>query len=114
MLYVASCERKCTRTKIHSSLTAPPLPPPPPPVFSQVITIAHRLDTIIDSDRVLVLDAGRVAAFASPEELLNDEDGIFAHLCRQSGASSYDQLRAAAARHSSDKKEAEGRGNVVE
>ena len=64
-----------------------------------VMTIAHRLDTIIDSDRILVMDAGRVAEFDSPAALLRDENSIFASLCRQSGAGSFAVLRAAAERH---------------
>lgn len=63
-----------------------------------VITIAHRLDTIIDSDRILVLDSGRVAEFASPHELLNRPGSIFGELCRQTGAQ-YDVLRKAAEVH---------------
>lgn len=63
-----------------------------------MITIAHRLDTIIDSDRILVLDAGRVAEFASPHELLAKPGSIFGELCRQTGAQ-YEVLRAAAERH---------------
>ena len=63
------------------------------------MTIAHRLDTIIDSDRILVMDAGRVAEFASPAELLRDESTIFASLCRQAGASNFAGLKAAADRH---------------
>ncbi|CAI2355592.1 unnamed protein product [Caenorhabditis sp. 36 PRJEB53466] len=42
-----------------------------------VLTIAHRLNTVMDSDRLLVLDKGRVAEFDSPKNLLSNPDGIF-------------------------------------
>ena len=43
------------------------------------LTIAHRIDTIVDSDFILVLDQGTVAEFAPPAELLA-QDSIFASL----------------------------------
>ncbi|CAE6506129.1 unnamed protein product [Rhizoctonia solani] len=42
-----------------------------------VITIAHRLKTIIDYDRVLVLNHGQVAEFDTPSRLMRKEGGIF-------------------------------------
>ena len=43
------------------------------------LTIAHRIDTILDSDLILVLDQGTVAEFAPPVELLA-RDSVFASL----------------------------------
>ncbi|KAL7521737.1 hypothetical protein ACHAWX_006416 [Stephanocyclus meneghinianus] len=42
-----------------------------------ILTIAHRLNTIMDSDRVLVLDDGRVIEFDSPSALLAKREGVF-------------------------------------
>ena len=42
-----------------------------------VLTVAHRINTILDSDRVLVMQAGQVAEFAKPQDLLNNKDSIF-------------------------------------
>lgn len=44
---------------------------------STIITIAHRLATIIDYDKVLVMDQGKIAEYASPAELLRDEISKF-------------------------------------
>ncbi|KAJ7786610.1 pleiotropic drug resistance ABC transporter [Mycena metata] len=49
-----------------------------------VITIAHRLKTIIDYDRVLVLDDGELVEFGSPRTLLQKTGGIFREMCRKS------------------------------
>ncbi|CRG85577.1 hypothetical protein PISL3812_02624 [Talaromyces islandicus] len=55
-------------------------------VGTTVITVAHRLLTIADYDKVVVLDAGCVAEQGSVQELLDrDDDGIFRRLCVQSG-----------------------------
>jgi ABC-type multidrug transport system fused ATPase/permease subunit len=50
-----------------------------------VITIAHRLQTIVDYDKVLVLDHGEVKQFGHPWELINDEEGQFHSMCEMSG-----------------------------
>ena len=62
-----------------------------------ILTIAHRLNTIIDSDRVLVMDAGLVAETGSPHELLSRADGAFAGLVRELGPSAASALVARAA-----------------
>lgn len=50
-----------------------------------ILTIAHRLNTIMDSDKIVVLDQGRVAEFASPTELLADSNSLFYALCKRGG-----------------------------
>lgn len=50
-----------------------------------ILTIAHRLQTIIDYDRVLVLDRGEVKEYADPWELIRKEDGLFRAMCETSG-----------------------------
>ena len=62
-----------------------------------LIVIAHRLNTIIDADVVLVLDSGRLVEQGSPHELLEKEGSVFAGMCRETGEASERFLRAAAA-----------------
>ena len=50
-----------------------------------VLTIAHRLHTIIDSSRVLVLDQGAVAEFDTPANLLADRSSKFYSLAKDAG-----------------------------
>jgi ABC-type multidrug transport system fused ATPase/permease subunit len=54
---------------------------------STIITIAHRLQTIVDYDKVLVLDKGRVVEYGHPHELLKKEgkDAVFKGMCEMSG-----------------------------
>ncbi|XP_038157102.1 multidrug resistance-associated protein 4-like isoform X2 [Cyprinodon tularosa] len=50
-----------------------------------VLTIAHRLNTIIDCDRILVLDAGRIQDYDEPYILLQNQDGLFYQMLQQTG-----------------------------
>ncbi|XP_010145575.1 PREDICTED: canalicular multispecific organic anion transporter 1 [Eurypyga helias] len=52
-----------------------------------VLTIAHRLHTIMDSNRVMVLQAGRIVEYDSPEELLKKQ-GIFFMMAKDAGITS--------------------------
>ena len=54
---------------------------------STVLTIAHRLQTIIDSDWVMVMDKGIVAEAGNPNELIKIENGMFAKLVQEAGRS---------------------------
>lgn len=50
-----------------------------------ILTIAHRLNTIMDSDKVLVLDAGIVAEYDSPANLLSNRHTIFYGMAKDAG-----------------------------
>ncbi|KAG0700067.1 ABC protein [Suillus ampliporus] len=52
-----------------------------------LLCIAHRLQTIISYDRILVLDAGLVAEFDTPSSLFKVEGGIFRGMCDRSNIS---------------------------
>ncbi|KAM7275095.1 hypothetical protein ACFE04_016961 [Oxalis oulophora] len=48
-----------------------------------VVTIAHRIHTVIDSDLALVLSDGRIAEFDAPGKLLEREDSFFSKLIKE-------------------------------
>uniref|UniRef100_A0A7S2SS28 ATP-dependent transporter ycf16 n=1 Tax=Rhizochromulina marina TaxID=1034831 RepID=A0A7S2SS28_9STRA len=60
-----------------------------------VITVAHRLGTIVFYDKIMVLKAGEIAEYDSPIELLRQgEESEFYHMCRKTG--DMESLRAEA------------------
>ncbi|KAF9148512.1 Multidrug resistance-associated protein 1 [Linnemannia schmuckeri] len=50
-----------------------------------ILTIAHRIKTVMDSDRILVLEMGRVEEFDRPSVLLQKEESLFYRLAKQAG-----------------------------
>ena len=54
--------------------------------------MAHRLHTVMDCDRIMVLDAGQILEFAEPHELLKNEFGALRKLVDQTGTSTAKDL----------------------
>lgn len=48
-----------------------------------VVSIAHRIPTVMDADKVLVMDAGKVKEFDTPQNLLGDPNSIFSALVHE-------------------------------
>ncbi|GBC03173.1 hypothetical protein RclHR1_00500021 [Rhizophagus clarus] len=59
-----------------------------------ILCIAHRLRTIIDYDRILVLDQGNIIEFDSPHNLITNHESLFYKMCQNSGE--FDQLMSLA------------------
>ncbi|XP_072387967.1 ATP-binding cassette sub-family C member 4-like [Diabrotica undecimpunctata] len=61
-----------------------------------VLTVAHRLNTIMDSDKVLVMDQGTAAEFDHPHLLLQNSNGIFSKMVEDTGPGTCEQLKTVA------------------
>ncbi|KAK5646965.1 hypothetical protein RI129_005429 [Pyrocoelia pectoralis] len=72
-----------------------------------VLTIAHRLNTIMDSDKVLVMDAGTMIEFDHPFKLLQNENGALYDMVQQTGKAMADSLKRVAADSYKAKKQQE-------
>ncbi|KAJ7814135.1 P-loop containing nucleoside triphosphate hydrolase protein [Mycena olivaceomarginata] len=55
------------------------------PRDTTLLTVAHRLQTIMDADKIMVLDAGRIVEFDTPKELLKNKHGKLRALVDESG-----------------------------
>eukprot|EP00760_Papus_ankaliazontas_P009915 PhM_4_TR14158/c0_g1_i12/m.51510/K05673/ABCC4; ATP-binding cassette, subfamily C (CFTR/MRP), member 4 len=64
-----------------------------------VIEIAHRLHTVMDTDRVVVMSDGRVIEVGSPHALLQDTSGVFHDLVEATGPTTSSELRKIAKMH---------------
>ncbi|KAK6150130.1 hypothetical protein DH2020_017655 [Rehmannia glutinosa] len=69
-----------------------------------MLIIAHRLNTIIDCDRILLLDAGQVVEFDTPETLLQKEESAFSKMVQSTGAANAEYLRSLVLRGDADGK----------
>lgn len=58
-----------------------------------ILCIAHRLRTILNYDRVLVLDKGEIKQLDTPWNLFNSQSGIFQQMCERSGITAEDFSR---------------------
>ncbi|KAM3966803.1 ATP-binding cassette subfamily C member 4-like [Aphomia sociella] len=58
-----------------------------------VVTVAHRLHTVADSDRVVVMEAGQIVECGHPHELLQNPEGHFSNMVNQLGPASEQNLR---------------------
>ncbi|KAH8810334.1 multidrug resistance-associated ABC transporter [Flagelloscypha sp. PMI_526] len=60
---------------------------------STILTIAHRLRTVIDYDRVMLLDQGQIVEFDKPSTLLKDSSSQFYSLCKATGKEEFAMLK---------------------
>lgn len=72
---------------------------------SLLINVAHRLSTVVDYDRVIVLEDGQVAELDTPLNLMQKDGGVFREMCLNS--ESYAEIEAAILREMKEAREAQ-------
>ena len=60
---------------------------------STILTIAHRLRTVIDYNRVMLLEDGKIVEFDTPGSLLANRDSKFYALCKATGKEEFSTLK---------------------
>lgn len=68
-----------------------------------VLTVAHRLSTVMNSDKILVMDAGELVEIGHPYVLLSDVTGKFYSMVSQTGSSMAEHLKNIAFRNYQEK-----------
>ncbi|KAF9329893.1 Multidrug resistance-associated protein 1 [Podila minutissima] len=63
---------------------------------STVITIAHRLNTVVDYTRIIVMEQGQVSEYDTPATLLDDRESAFSKMVDETGAKNAALLRTLA------------------
>ncbi|XP_014275661.1 probable multidrug resistance-associated protein lethal(2)03659 [Halyomorpha halys] len=72
-----------------------------------VLTIAHRLNTVIDSDKILVMDAGTLVEFDHPHILLQNKYGFLHKMVKETGKATEETLTKLASENYESKKSEE-------
>lgn len=68
---------------------------------ASIIAVAHRLDTVIDYDKILVLGNGKVIAYDTPNALASEKGSVFSSMIDDTGKGMATELRRRTRRQSS-------------
>jgi ABC-type multidrug transport system fused ATPase/permease subunit len=83
-----------------------------PPTCS-IITVAHRIHTVIDYDRIVVLSEGRIVEEGPPDKLLDDDASYLSHLVHSTGAAGARELRRRSIVAASERNSAEENRPII-